>query len=768
MSAIVSLSVRNTLPFPRTDEPVTTGLPLPKRAALRHTGDLALYDEAGRRVPAQFAPLAWWEDGSVKWVQLHFRVDAAADSERLFTLVPEPEASRTEGGAGTPEPIAAETPDGVRLDTGVLRGVVGKDGAIVSDIRIKAGDAWRCVLSASQGLYGASLTAAGGERLVTGAPREWVVEDNGTERAIVKIAGNYVPEKAHAGEKAGSDSGEERSGGARLAYEIRIEAFRGRTELKVTHTVVAGSGGAQLDELSLRLPLAVGRLTVGSGDGRLFESDRKPLPGRTFGIAQLAEDAFSCGTLDRQEMSESRGQPDGWLLASNQEAAVFATIRHFYQKYPKSLEIDANGLAIGLLPGLSETKDSFAPADQRINVYAFAEGEARTHELLLGFAVPDVDDDAVRRTAAAFHRPMLALAPWNWYTESGALGDLTPRSDAYPEYERAVDETLASYLRRRTTMRLFGDRNFGDDQYGRPGVWNNGEYDYVHVGMLHFLRGAGTDWFDQYALPAARHMMDIDVCHAGPHAGKVHQHSERHNSETPKLGSHAWIRGLLEYYCFSGDLRARDVALSVADTWSADILSRGVGEGTERGITWPVISMLAAYGTFPRAHYLGAASVLIRTVLECHDPVEGDFKGTMSRPTTKNNWGTFVIGSPVLESLVLYEQLTGDVRAKETVVRAARRLARLNWMPDIGAWEYTHSMLTGEERVHNAKTDKMVTPAVLYGYLYSGDEELLAKAQSAFAVSQGVPSGSGKDVGQSYCFGVRIPALLERAKSGKR
>ncbi|MEF3304449.1 hypothetical protein [Paenibacillus sp. GYB003] len=770
MNRLVTLSVRNTLPFPRRNEPVATGIPVPKTAGLRRAGDLALYDQDGRRVPAQFAPLAHWEDGiAVKWALLHFRTDAEAGAERRYDLVAEPRADDVGLDDGTaPRRIATETPEGVLLDTGVWRGTIGADGALVSGIEVKAGEAWRPVSSAEGGLYGTAETVAGGTRYVAGKPRERIVEENGTERAIVKIAGSYVPapKQPQAGEAA--ESGAEDGLRGRLAYEIRIEAYRGKTELKLTHTVAAGPDGAHFAELALRLPMPVERISAGGGDGVLYEQDGVA-PGRTLGIIHYAEDEYGCGALDpaAPEHRRENGRHDGWLAARNGRAAVVATIRHFAETYPKSVETNGDELTIGLLPGRSDTKDSFVPANQMLDRYSLAPGEARTHELLLAFAAPDLSDEAARRMSAAFHRPMLALAPWDWYTDSGALGDLIPRSDRYEDYEKAVDDTLASCLRRRDALRLYGDRNFGDDQYGKPGVWNNGEYDYAHVGMLHFLRGAGRDWFERYALPAARHMMDIDVCHAGPHAGKVHQHGERHNSETPKLGSHAWIRGLLEYYCFTGDLRARDVALKVADTWSADILGRGVAEGTERGITWPVVSMLAAYGTFPKPAYLEAASLLVRTVLDCHDPLEGDFKGTMSRPTTKNNWGTFVIGSPVLESLVLYEQTTGDVRAKETVVRAARRLARLNWLPDVGAWEYTHSMLSGGERVHNAKTDKMVTPAVLYGYLYSGDGELLAKAMSAFAHSAGVPSGSGKDVGQSYCFGVRIPALLERAKSMK-
>lgn len=764
MNRLVRLSVRNELPFPRRDEPVSTGLPLPQTTALRHTRDLALYDERGRRVPAQFVPLAFREDGATfKWVLLHFQADVEAGGEREYELVLEPPNEAGASGEDRP-PIEAAANDGIRLDTGVWRGTVGHGSAIVGDMEVKANGAWRPVTSARAGLYG-TATDKSGTRYVTEKPSACIVEENGPERAVVKIAGRYASERLRPDGTAAADEQGGEPPHAELAYEIRVEAYRGKAELKLTHTIVAGLGGAQLEALELRLPMEIGRIAAGGGDGRLFGTESAS-HGKAYYIMHDTDDEFGCGELEPEAPVSARanGRQDGWIAACGKNDSVYATIRHFHQRYPKSFEAAADGLVIGLLPGRSETKDSFVPAGQWYDSYTFAEGEARTHELLLGFAAEDIDDETVRRASCAFHRPMLALAPWDWYTGSGALGDLIPRSDGYPEYERAVDETIAAFLRRRDALRLYGDRNFGDDEYGRPGTWNNGEYDYAHVGMLHFLRGAGRDWFDRFALPAARHLTDIDVCHAGPDRGKVHQHSVRHNSERPKLGSHAWIRGLLEYYCLTGDYRARDVALLVADTWSADILSGREIEGTERGITWPVISMLAAYGTFPKPEYLQAARRLIRTVLDCHDPVEGDFKGTMSRPTTKDNWGTFIIGSPVLESLIMYEQLTGDVRARETVVRAARRLARLNWLDDAGSWEYTHSMLSGRERVHNAKTDKMVTPAVLYGYLYSGDEELLAKAERAFATSQGIASGNGKDVGQSYCFGVRIPALLERAK----
>ncbi|MFD1953895.1 hypothetical protein ACFSL6_06770 [Paenibacillus thailandensis] len=64
---------------------------------------------------------------------------------------------------------------------------------------------------------------------------------------------------------------------------------------------------------------------------------------------------------------------------------------------------------------------------------------------------------------------MLALAPWEWHADSQALGDLAPRSERYPDYEKAVGGSLAIYLERRNARRLYGDRNYAMTNTGGPG-----------------------------------------------------------------------------------------------------------------------------------------------------------------------------------------------------------------------------------------------------------------------------------------------------------
>lgn len=766
MKMLTELHVHNSQRFRRVREPVTTGVPVPADIGLLDVNRLALSDEQGQFVPLQCMPLAWWQDGSVKWAAVHLQVDVMAGTSRSYCLLLLDEVSAQPEGV----PLASRQGDSIHVDTGCLKFVLGRVPGCFREFSYCTQGKWVNLTPE----FGPSLQLENGRRLCLGPPAETVIEENGTERTVIKISGCFVFD--------GQDGGLVNLDEAEFIYELWLEAYRGLPDLKVTHSLIRRRQGAAVSGLAWHIPaLHAGYYAAPVGGGEEVKLHLSGGSKEVLGILQENEEEVVCGILDNLETGDRtrvKGKHSWWMSARTEESAISATVRWMAQKYPKSLECTVHGINIGLLPHLSGTKDSSCPGGQRKSFYELQVGEARTHEMLIRFdeaggAKPnpypaEASLDTAERMAG-FHAPLLALAPWEWYTGSRTLGDLLPRAadPRFAAYEQSVDDSLAVYLSRRESFKLYGDRNFGDDLYGKPGCWNNGEYDYTHVGMLHTLRGAGLEWYEQFTLPYATHLMDIDICRAGPAAGYIYQHSESHNSEPPKLGSHAWIRGLLEYYCFSGDLRAREAARQVADVWSGDIIRRGVGEGTERGITWPVLSMLAMYETIPEPKYLQAASILIRTVLDAHDPEEGDFKKVMSRPTTKDNWGTFVIGSPVLESLIWYHQITGDEQAKNAVVRAAKRLASKNWLEEIGAWEYTHSKLHGHERAHNAKTDKMVTPAVLYAYLFSGEEELLNKALRAFRHSETIPAHNGKDLGQSYCFGIRIPALLDKAWNRK-
>ena len=118
---LVSLAIEERAGVARRGEPVTAGVPLPK-GAFRDAAALALADERGRPVPAQFKPAArWWQDGSLKWVHVHFLSDVPANGRQTVRVVRgETRAPRN----GTLR--VADGEDRITVVAGALKFVVGK------------------------------------------------------------------------------------------------------------------------------------------------------------------------------------------------------------------------------------------------------------------------------------------------------------------------------------------------------------------------------------------------------------------------------------------------------------------------------------------------------------------------------------------------------------------------------------------------------------------------------------------------------------------
>jgi len=77
----VLLTVTEPTDAPRSDWPLTSGVPFPK-GVLASAENVKLFDESGKEIPAQFEKFADWEDGSVKWLTVTFRASTRAKSEK--------------------------------------------------------------------------------------------------------------------------------------------------------------------------------------------------------------------------------------------------------------------------------------------------------------------------------------------------------------------------------------------------------------------------------------------------------------------------------------------------------------------------------------------------------------------------------------------------------------------------------------------------------------------------------------------------------------
>jgi len=267
---------------------------------------------------------------------------------------------------------------------------------------------------------------------------------------------------------------------------------------------------------------------------------------------------------------------------------VTAAVRDFWQNFPKAIEASEDGtVSVDLFPNGTHFRHNF-----RV-------GEEKTHSVLFAFGLGALSNDAAEATARGFATPLVGRAPAAWCCNTGVLGEV-PAQDvvAWPLYERYVrvafelnpdfnpsvddpsfgNSTLVNALERYNFYgwQDYGDvpldyEAFGDNQAGQMNL----KYWFTHGMFVQYCRSTDVRWLD-LAIPAARHLSDVDFLHI-PDEGPAHwshgayfghsQHDDRGNSNpnrnlnSPSIDLFFGVPDLMLAYCVTGETRFRDVGL---------------------------------------------------------------------------------------------------------------------------------------------------------------------------------------------------------------
>ena len=233
--------------------------------------------------------------------------------------------------------------------------------------------------------------------------------------------------------------------------------------------------------------------------------------------------------------------------------------------------------------------------------------------------------------------------------------------------------------------------------------WANGEYDHHHALLLQFARSADRRWYflgDR----AARHAIDVDTCHYGPHRGGESIHSMGHTGgffDKPYEGngipgpgftvSHTWTEGFCDWYALSGDPTARENAILVADHYDGAYLNN-YDYPNARTNGWHLLLTMATYRLTGDPFYLNAARIIVRRTLEMQSP-EGGWQRQlvpghcldMPRHRGEANFMLGVLGNGLEE----YYRQVPDPRVAQAIVGGARQAIRELWVDKSNAFRYT-------------------------------------------------------------------------------
>jgi hypothetical protein len=552
-AADIALTVEEPAGVVRSNWPVTSGVPL-AAGALRDPAAVRLVADDGSAVPLQTDALARWPDGSVRWLLLDFPASLGAKQKRHYTLqTGAPPAVASAGDALR----VTEARGQITIETGPLRlelsrtafaplGAVwldrNHDGVFSPAERVTAGGDF--FVRDAQGRRFAS----------SAAPAEMVVEEAGPQRACVRISGRHADPN-----------------GAFFSYVVRLHAYRGQPFVRCSYTFINDRQDAVMTTIKdlgfdvVIAPAAGAAVPI--------------LGGQPPGAARLVQVDEKNIEVDGRATA---GRGAGWAAEVGTNAGFAVGVREFWQQWPKSLEVRAGGVAVGLCPEIPAGRyDGHPLGDENKLYYAlrrgghtFKVGLGKTHELWASFFAGPNEAKRLADFFASAEDPLLATCTPAYICATQAAGVFPPADkNKFDGYDAWLDRAFAGHLKRREQVREYGLLNYGDWFGERQVNWGNLEYDLQRGLFLQYLRTGDRRYFLRGA-QAARHHIDVDVIHAvnpllknpwglPPRVGEIWLHSLNHTGgyyanvplpvdRTYQMGhssnyGHVWISGDLDY-----------------------------------------------------------------------------------------------------------------------------------------------------------------------------------------------------------------------------
>jgi hypothetical protein len=506
--------------------PATGGIPIP-RGHIYDDKHVVLKDSAGKEAPLQTRVLSRHVlDGSVQMLLVDLQ---APKPDATYELAYGPGVERS-APAG---PLSASEDDNqVSVCTGPLKFTVRKRGFnLLDSLWIDANgdggfqDEEQVVVpGAEQGVWTADPT--GRMHWSSNAEPEYVrLEENGPNRCCIAASGTHRS-------KQGQDL---------FRYVVRLHAYAGKPYLRVEHvfsneqppysTVLTGAG--------IRVGLRPGAFeSIGFTTG----SNTPVAMGEELYLA--FPDLVRKWSGDQVTTFKRDGR--GWATVEGKGAALTAAIREWDWMPPKEFWFSPDkGLDLCVWPR-HLTRGLCVPM-----------GTARTHRLWLHFHKPGLLPEERQKWLTFFSGDCLVQARPEWYCDSTVFGQLAHYdAQRMPRFETMLCRKGDGIFGRFPRPGEYGWNDFityGDDR-GDLG-WGNMETMLDHAMFLLYVRSLDP-WHYRRAYDAATHYRDVDVCHPW---GQTRVHCHNHTL-SPWDGSHCWIKGVLDHYLLTGDVRSLEVA----------------------------------------------------------------------------------------------------------------------------------------------------------------------------------------------------------------
>ncbi|NKB66360.1 MAG: hypothetical protein GKR89_04820 [Candidatus Latescibacteria bacterium] len=658
---------------------IRCGIPLPP-GRVQRVDQVVLRRANGRPLALQIAPMNYWPDGSLRWVE----VDAVAPDEgeqQLWLDVAD------EGPA-----IAPEQPASVQVEANGGWGL--NSGAVAVQVGGAGGELTVAIIQGAARLEQIQGLLEVGEQVFRPLVETGHILARGPVRAEIELCGQLV---------AGADS--------LGRFVARLAVFAGQPYARLTWRIF----NDRPQTLEIERFELVGQSPLGETAQTHWGGDR--VGGGTVRLHQIEAERYVVRGPGEQMVQEGTALP-GWLAASDSQQTAMVLVRHFRPQFPKALELDRGRWRIALFAG-TDGQPQYRPS----------EGEAKRHEIWLGLWPQQLEPDRLQQVALAWDRPG-RLFDAAYFSASGGLGPAAFHSaDQFPQYHRLVQTQYGELEDSR--FHAYGLRHWGDLPYNRGlQQWRNGYYD-VQQGLASaYLMSGESRWFDHLEA-AVRHIIDIDICHASQAhpewVGSIHGYDGADHTGNGPWPPTQRNRGTLAYWRLTGDIDARDAALAVAE--SALRTGRGLGATSVRNHAGMLYCLTAAYDETGEARFLQGAQRLVEDALGRIDRRRGCYAEVHGNLSYRGNVPWMV--AQLAEPLYYYCRESGSQEGARALVGLVESILTENTTRGVPG--DVHGYSHNPHYAKNGGYHALIAPAVFYAYELTGDAFYLQHGRAMFA-----------------------------------
>jgi hypothetical protein len=693
----MEITVKNTTISNRL-LPVSGGVPLPLGGA-KKASRFVLRDDKGRMIPLQVKPLAFWKDGSIRWILLDFISSIPAGSERQFIL-------SWHNNRGLVSDVADVH---MSVDTSL------SPGSDRIDIRRRSD-----VLFTVNNVFSFALKMIDGKgSQYSGCVVKTKIESSGPVKTVALLEGSF----------------RDKNGMRAIDFRMRVTMYVGIPFIRIEPMVLFNH------EKGVFFHIRELTLDISQDTGECMSVEISGIPDGPFTgthkIRLFQKDDRSFQVECAQSRKEG-SRANGWVTAASGENRIAVCLKDFWQRWPKSIEIEKNFLRIGLFPGFKAGDfKHMVPAYKYQYLfkgasYLLKEGQTRRWDIWIDIEAND------KKLFESAYIPLVPSADPKEAIATGAWGYMLPASNKTRGYDLLAKNMLNAYKKAIENQRDYGEMNWGDWFGERVCNWGNHEYDTPAHFFGQFARTGDPEYFHAGEL-AARHMSEVDIIHFvnknlvesfyeepfrpfDVRPGCVHEHTIGHvggffprrklkrllekllKQKNPYLCSdpwnlgHLWLDGLTRGYYLTGDTWFLETVELVAD-YLADIVKKRaysfMGHAhSGRTTGWPLAALAAAYDATGRKKYLNAMSDLAEMALSEQDPNCGGWlyempDGHCYCKKKKHTGMAGFLTAILVIGLSRYYNASKDERVRESIVRAMDFLIEDTWREQSATWRYT-------------------------------------------------------------------------------